>query len=240
MAHFISWTVEALKKYPSRPLFKEYVDSNDSPGWISVSYETFLEDLERSAAYWVQNLSELGVKQNDVVGLWLARLTSFVASITDRKPQTSLRITGVKYSDLAHIYGLARAGYIPEVLGASLTIPIIRDLFAKTGGKALLFEPTFANLVTDFELPSLAIPELGALPAVTSPLPPLPDVAPTDPGLIFHTSGTTSGIPKPVPETHRWIKCQAQVLWPKTWQCYSDGRPLILNNIGCVSKSNVF
>ncbi|KAJ7333444.1 acetyl-CoA synthetase-like protein [Mycena albidolilacea] len=211
MAHFISWTVEALKKYPSRPLFKEYVDSNDSPEWISVSYETFLDDLERSAAYWVQNLSELEVKQNDVVGLW---------------------ITGVKYSDLAHIYGLARAGYIPEVLGASLTIPIIRDLFAKTGGKTLLFEPTFANLVTDFELPSLAIPELGALPAVTSPLPPLPDVAPTDPGLIFHTSGTTSGIPKPIPETHRWIKCQAQVLWPKTWQCYPDGRPLILNNIG--------
>jgi acyl-coenzyme A synthetase/AMP-(fatty) acid ligase len=144
----------------------------------------------------------------------------------------SLRITGVKYSDLAHIYGLARAGFIIEVLNANCTIPIIRDLFAKTGGKALIFDRKFASLVDDLSLPSLVIPELSDLPAVSSPLPALPDVTPDDIALIFHTSGTTSGLPKPVPETHRWLKCQAQVQWPNLMQCYPDGRPLMVNNIG--------
>ncbi|KAK7052664.1 acetyl-CoA synthetase-like protein [Favolaschia claudopus] len=211
-SHFITSTLEALAKYPSRALFKQHVPQNGSPSWVSISYETFLRDLERSAAYFVETLPGLGLKQNDVVGLW---------------------ITGVKYSDLAHIYGLARAGYVPEVLNAKITIPIIRDLFAKTGGRALIFEPIFASSVgNDFELPTLPIPELSSLSTPSSALPPLPDVAPTDRGLIFHTSGTTSGIPKPIPETHRWINSHAQVLWPRTWQCYTDGRPLILNNIG--------
>ncbi|KAF8191520.1 acetyl-CoA synthetase-like protein [Mycena galopus ATCC 62051] len=215
-SHFMTSTLVALRKYPSRPLLKEYVPSNGSPSWVSVSYETFLHDLERSAAYWVQILGELGVKQNDVVGLW---------------------VTGVKYSDLATIYGLARAGFVPEVLNAKMTIPIIRSLFAKTGGKALIFDPKFANLVTaDIEFLALVNPQLGDLPAASDILPPLPEVAPTDPALIFHTSGTTSGIPKPIPETHRWIKCQAELLWPRTWQCYPDGRPLIVNNIGFFSN----
>ncbi|KAJ7886670.1 acetyl-CoA synthetase-like protein [Mycena leptocephala] len=211
MAHFMNWVLQALSKHPSRTLFKEFIHSQGSPSWVSVSYETFMQDLERSAAYWVQNLSVHGLKQNDVVGLW---------------------ITGIKYSDLAHIYGLARAGFIIEVLNANCTIPIIRDLFAKTGGKALIFDPKFTSLVDDLSLPSLVIPELSGLPGVSSPLPALPDVTPDDIALIFHTSGTTSGLPKPVPETHRWLKCQAQVQWPNLMQCYPDGRPLMVNNIG--------
>ncbi|KAF8191507.1 hypothetical protein K438DRAFT_1970497 [Mycena galopus ATCC 62051] len=69
--HFMTSTLEALKKYFSRPLIKEYVPPNGSPSWGPVSYETFLQDLEHSTAYWVQTLGALSVKQNDVVGLWV-------------------------------------------------------------------------------------------------------------------------------------------------------------------------
>ncbi|KAF7332970.1 Acetyl-CoA synthetase-like protein [Mycena venus] len=218
MPHFMTWVLEALAKYPSRTLFKELVHprSQCSPSWVSISYDTFLYDLGRSAAYWIQNLTKHGVNPNDVVGLW---------------------ITGVKYSDLVHIYGLARAGFVPQVLNANATIPIIRDLFAKTGGKVLISEPSFVSdsVDTDKDIgsPILFIPgDLSTLPAPTCPLPNLPDVAPTDRALIFHTSGTTSGVPKPIPETHRWITYQAQVLWARAFHCYPDGRPLMINNIG--------
>ncbi|KAJ7625662.1 acetyl-CoA synthetase-like protein [Roridomyces roridus] len=115
-----------------------------------------------------------------------------------------------------------------------MSIQVIRDLLFKTGGKALIFEPDFSGrLVVDGALSSLAIPEFNSLSAYESaPIPPLPDVELTDIALIYHTSGTTSGVPKPVPETHRWLKSQAQVQWPQVFQCFPDGQPLLVNNIG--------
>ncbi|KAJ7661325.1 acetyl-CoA synthetase-like protein [Mycena polygramma] len=211
--HFMTPVLEGLTKHSSRTLFKQYVpaQASTSASWVSISYATYLGDLERSAAYWVETLGRQGLKQNDVVGLW---------------------ITGVKYSDLAHIYGLARAGFVPEVLNANMTALIVRDLLAKTKGKTLIFEPNFVDRVADIGLPSIPIPDLATLQTVSSPLPALPEVTPTDVAIIFHTSGTVSGVPKPVPEPHRWVKCQAQVQWPSIFQCYRNGPQLVVNNIG--------
>jgi hypothetical protein len=63
------WVLQALTKYPTRTLFKEFDHSQSFPSWLSVSYESFLHDLERSVAYWDQDLSVHGLNQNDV-GLW--------------------------------------------------------------------------------------------------------------------------------------------------------------------------
>ncbi|KAJ6629584.1 acetyl-CoA synthetase-like protein [Mycena sp. CBHHK59/15] len=205
--------LQGLENYSSRTLFKQFVGSETSPSWFSISYKTFLENLERSAAYWVKHLSEQGLQQNDVVGLW---------------------VTGVVYSDLVHIYGLVRAGFIPEVLNAKMTVSIIADLLATTGGKALLYDTSFAGIVKDAPLTvfKLSVPDLDSLAAPSSPLPALPDVGCNDIAIIFHTSGTVSGIPKPVPETHRWLTSQAQVQWCGMWQFNTDGGPLTVNNIG--------
>jgi hypothetical protein len=70
MPHFLTWVLQALTKYPTRTLFKEFDHPQSFPSWVSVSYESFLHDLERSAAYWGQALSVHGLNQNDVVGLW--------------------------------------------------------------------------------------------------------------------------------------------------------------------------
>jgi hypothetical protein len=73
MVHFMTWVLEALAKHRSRTLVKELIHSESSespPQWISRSYETFQQDLGRSAAYWVEHLSALSLNQNDVVGLW--------------------------------------------------------------------------------------------------------------------------------------------------------------------------
>ncbi|KAJ6530077.1 acetyl-CoA synthetase-like protein [Mycena vulgaris] len=203
MVHFMQWLLPALAKHSSRILFKQFISTAPAPSWVSITYQTFLYDLERSAAYWALTLG--------VVGLW---------------------IMGAEYSDLVHVYALARAGFIPEVLSAKMTPSIVRDLLAKTGGKALVYDPTFAARVVGVPLPHQVIPALASMPPRVVPLPALPEVAPEDIALIFHTSGTTSGIPKPVPETHRWLRSQAQVHWPSIWQCYPDGRALVVNNIG--------
>ncbi|KAJ7625661.1 hypothetical protein FB45DRAFT_707622, partial [Roridomyces roridus] len=96
---------------------------------------------------------------------------------------------GTKYSDLVHIYGLARAGFVPEVLNTKMTIQVIRDLLLKTGGKALIFELSFAGFVSaNSSVSCVSIPEFSLLSTFEiSSLPPLPDVEPTDIALIFHT-----------------------------------------------------
>jgi hypothetical protein len=64
------WVLEGLSKYSSRTLFKQIDASKSPPSWHSISYKTFQDDLERSAAYWSQNLTGEGLAQQDVVGIW--------------------------------------------------------------------------------------------------------------------------------------------------------------------------
>lgn len=143
-------------------------------------------------------------------------------------------MTGARYSDLVNLYSLARAGYIPQVFSLRMTVqgrPIVFDMLASTGGKALIFDPTLVEYSADSPFPTFEIPELSTLSPVPEPLPELPDVAPTDIGIIFHTSGTTSGRPKPIPETHRWIKSQGQAQWPRVWSA-DFKTPAVINNLG--------
>ena len=51
--------------------------------------------------------------------------------------------------------------------------------------------------------------------------------------MIFHTSGTTNGRPKPVPQTHRWLVAEAEVSYKAVIQCYPEnGGQIVWNNIG--------
>lgn len=132
------------------------------------------------------------------------------------------------------IYAVSRAGFIPEVFSASYQdqgAPVIRDILATTNGKALLFDISFIDDVKGLAMPCLPIPGLQTIPEPTVTLPSLPDVDLDDMALIFHTSGTTSGRPKPVPETHRWLRCHADIQWQEMWQGNFVGQD-VFNNIG--------
>lgn len=112
--------------------------------------------------------------------------------------------------------------------------PVIHYLLEVTGGKALLYDPTLTDDVKDIShIPCIVVPDVETIPAlqVRQKLPDLPDVQDVDMGMIFHTSGTTSGKPKPVPETHRWLRCQAQVQWPGIWQGEFEKQGMF-NNLG--------
>jgi hypothetical protein len=118
------------------------------------------------------------------------------------------RIPGFTYLDLLHVYGVSRAGYTPQLFSIRLPNPaVIFELLSKTSAAALIYDDTFDSNISNCPVPrfsvsslphSLSSKELGSLP-------PLRAASPDSVMFIFHTSGSTSGTPKLVPCTGKWI-----------------------------------
>ncbi|KAF8075326.1 acetyl-CoA synthetase-like protein [Lyophyllum atratum] len=210
--------LKSLADHSERPLFKQYTGSitgsNITPSWTSISYETYLGDLNNAAAYWKIHLEELGVQNREVVGIW---------------------ITGSLYTDLVHIYAIIRAGFIPQVFSSALLSKggsVVNDLLHIRAGKAFIYDGYYAEHAQHITVPISMIPDLASIPETPHwRLQDLPHAEDDDVAIIFHTSGTTSGRPKPVPQTHKWLKCQSQVNWPGAWQG-GDGTQKRFNNLG--------
>jgi hypothetical protein len=104
-------------------------------------------------------------------------------------------LTGHQYSDLIHLYGLARAGYVPQTFSVLFSYPgqeVVRDLLAMCKGRAIIHDVKFA--VDLFDVPSFVTPDiLGIRQPVSTPLCEVVDVEETDMAMVFHTSGTTGG-----------------------------------------------
>ncbi|KAJ7611711.1 acetyl-CoA synthetase-like protein [Roridomyces roridus] len=190
MPHFLTDVLAAWEKYRDRPLFKQLVQGAEGQKtWIPITYEDFQNETDRVGRHWRATLSSQGFKSSDVIGLWA---------------------TGQKYTDLIHIYSLIRAGFIPQLFSVTYQSgEVVRDLLIACNGKALLYDPAFAVAVEGHvDLPAICLPAVDTLQSSSDPLPPLLDVAEDEPAMILHTSGTTSGKPKPVPVTHRNLKGQ--------------------------------
>ncbi|KAF7297287.1 Acetyl-CoA synthetase-like protein [Mycena indigotica] len=213
--HFMDTVLRSLDLYATRPLIKEVVGPVEARTCNIITYQAYAHDLSKAALFWWQTLSKLGVAVGDVVGLW---------------------ITGSQYPDLVHLYAISRAGFVPQVFSQKYTeqgLAVVRDLLTACEAKVLLYDPVFEGIV---QSPSLTlacqrIPPLVSLTYVDAALPSLPDVKPTDTAMIFHTSGTTSGKPKPVPESHRWFRFQA-IQWKGICQAAPFDGQDVYNNIG--------
>jgi acyl-CoA synthetase (AMP-forming)/AMP-acid ligase II len=118
------------------------------------------------------------------------------------------RIPGFTYLDLLHIYGISRAGYIPQLFIIRLPNPaVIFELISKTNAAALIYHDSFALNISNCLVPHFSV---GSLPHSQSSkelgtLPPLQAPGPDSVMFIFHTSGSTSGTPKLVSCTGKWI-----------------------------------
>lgn len=112
------------------------------------------------------------------------------------------------YSDVVNIYGMTRAGYVPQLFSLRLPSPtVVYELLAKAKAKALVFDPSFESIVKNAPVPTHHAPSLRGLEGYENePLPPYPTPKSKDDLVfIFHTSGSTSGSPKLVPCTAEWI-----------------------------------
>ncbi|KAJ7225415.1 hypothetical protein GGX14DRAFT_638581 [Mycena pura] len=171
---------------PSSPAFKlPRSDPQSSHGqdWYSVTYEQFLTDVELFARHWSRTLSGVGL--GSVVGLWIG---------------------GYTYNDVLNIYGMSRAGFVPQLFSLRLPSPdVIFELLHKADAKALVYDSDFGHVLQDCPFPAYLalVPENIDVTGCT--LPELPTPQPEDIAFYFHTSGSSGGSPKLVPCSHRWL-----------------------------------
>ncbi|KAI0790177.1 acetyl-CoA synthetase-like protein [Irpex lacteus] len=183
-----------MSRWPDSPLIRPFTGTETEYSWGLITFGEFRRDLEKTAEYYQKTLFSAGLKAGDVVGLWL---------------------TGEHVTDLVHLYGLARAGYVPELFSLKFSLP--------GQAVALVYDAHFHDIVNEITCPTL--------PDASDALQPLPDVSAEDPAIIFHTSGTTGGRPKPVPQSHKWCIAHAKYCWNGAWQGKYDTQDVV-NNIG--------
>lgn len=110
------------------------------------------------------------------------------------------------YVDVLHIYGIMRAGFVPQMFSLRLPNPsVIFELLTRSNGKALIYDMSYSDIVTDSPLPSHVAVDVRTIDVSGVPLSPLPgQVNGEDTLMILHTSGSTSGRPKLVPLSFAW------------------------------------
>ncbi|KAJ4486270.1 acetyl-CoA synthetase-like protein [Lentinula aciculospora] len=189
----ISVLESSAARFSSSPVFKVPLldaQTNQLSSWTSITYRQFHEDVLRFAAFWAKELRRQNIPQRSVIGLWYEYNT----------------IGGYTYVDVLHIYGLSRAGYIPQLFSLRLPNPeVVFELLVKANAKALIFDDTFSDIVQNCHVPIYPAPKITEVDAGSEPVPDLPVVTESDISFIFHTSGSTSGSPKLVPCNYRWL-----------------------------------
>ncbi|KAI9572866.1 acetyl-CoA synthetase-like protein [Boletus coccyginus] len=178
--------------YPSAPAFR-IPRSDPTTGqvhdWLSISYRQFKRDVEYTARYYRRLLKSVGLTDNSVVGLWLG---------------------GMTYQDVLHIYGISRAGYIPQLFSIRLPNPdVVLELLRKQHARALIYASEFTRATSNFPLPSFLAIEKDKMEPCSEELPPLSPKNGDQTVFVFHTSGSTSGSPKLVPCSQRWMSAIA-------------------------------
>lgn len=111
------------------------------------------------------------------------------------------------YTDACHIYGLARAGFIPQLCSLRLPNPdVIFELLQKAKAKALVYEASFMPDLSNAPFPVHVAVDAHNVDLSSAPLPRLPQIASgQETAMIFHTSGSTSGCPKLIPCSYAWL-----------------------------------
>jgi acyl-CoA synthetase (AMP-forming)/AMP-acid ligase II len=192
--------------YSSSPAFKvpRFSARNETVQWQSITYRQFHDDVEIFARYWMRVLSVQGISRKSVVGLWYAH---FCASVSIVLTVCYSRLGGMTYTDVLHIYGVSRAGFIPQLFSLRLPSPeVIFELMRKANAKALIFDASFESALHHSPVPVFLAANINTVDVANERLPKIPLISSGDDTVfIFHTSGSTSGSPKLVPCSYAWL-----------------------------------
>lgn len=215
---------ESAARFGTAPAFKvPLIDSQSKEilRWENISYSQFLSDVEHSARYWSQRLAADGIASRSTVGVWLVTTHPRASVVPMLTPFD--RLGGMTYVDVLHIYGIMRAGFVPQMFSLRLPNPsVIFELLSRSCGKALVYDASFSDIVTDGPIPTYMAFDIRTSDVSGVYLPPLPkEVNGEDPLLILHTSGSTSGRPKLVPLSYAWWDFGLQ----KSAQCTKPYNP---------------
>jgi acyl-coenzyme A synthetase/AMP-(fatty) acid ligase len=138
-------------------------------------------------------------------------MVKFIFRSLETLSSTYLRLGGMTYADVLHIYGVSRAGYIPQLFSLRLPSPIVvSELLEKANACALICDPSFASLSAETSVSVHIAVGIDKMGEGSFPLPCLPRTYEgNDIAFVFHTSGSTSGSPKLVPCSYTWLDTAA-------------------------------
>lgn len=126
---------------------------------------------------------------------------------------------GVDYYDATLIFGLSRAGYIPELISFSITTPeAVYDMAQRAESKILIYDSLMEDAIflTPSPIPTHiyepkkhqeALQIYLSTEARDVEIPNLSELTSNPDAVVYilHTSGSTSGRPKLVPWTYQWV-----------------------------------
>ena len=192
------------RKYPDAKAF--LTPKLDSTGrveeWRPISYTQFHREVELFARHWRRVLGNSGIPTRSVIGMWYAchfEACSYLSSMY-------YRLIGSTYLDVLHLYAISRAGYVPQLFSIRLLNPVaIYELLLKANAAALIYDSSFESVLGDCHVPRHRVLKSTLVEDVPEALPSIWDSQEDDLALIFHTSGSTSGSPKLVPQSYRWL-----------------------------------
>jgi acyl-coenzyme A synthetase/AMP-(fatty) acid ligase len=96
----------------------------------------------------------------------------------------------------------------------SLRLPnpeVVYELLRKANARALVYDACFESVLSDCSLPvyqALRTSEIASVDEELEPIVPITNE--NEAAFIFHTSGSTSGSPKLVPCSYRWLNTVVQ------------------------------
>ncbi|KAJ7581169.1 hypothetical protein C8J56DRAFT_1057168 [Mycena floridula] len=145
--------------------------------------------LDSSRGHYGSKFSELEFPPGSVIGVWLS---------------------GNKYTDLVHNLGISAAGYIPQLFSVYWShSQLVFNMLLTSGAKALVLDSTVAEDIQGCPTIDISTIDIPALPETSgkrlysghSSF----QAVKNDVVFMMHTSGSTSGVPKIIPWTNRWI-----------------------------------
>lgn len=198
---------DSAARYPTRPVFKIPVPpTNDTTAreWTDITYAQFVEDIDFYARFWTHRLTISGMPSGTIIGLWY----DYFRSPSPTMLTIMSRVGGFEYVDILHIYGLTKAGYIPQLFPGRLpNSAVIFELMEMAGAKALIhtadFGPVAESPVPTYVVQTLNSNDVKDVPHLSPPTrqPGLDDIV-----VIYHTSGSTGRLPKLVRCSYRWLE----------------------------------
>ncbi|GJJ14468.1 hypothetical protein Clacol_008732 [Clathrus columnatus] len=147
-------------------------------------------------------------------------------------------MSGLLYQDFVHLFGLIKAGFIPQILNLKVrSVEIATEYFKRSNITYIIHASTApvdqfkddifqAHKIIDMkEFQSYKISEDDVLAK--------PEESGDDTIMIYHTSGSTSGKPKPVPYIRKWVDANSR----KRTHGIADGKEIGIGVNGIIHLS---
>ncbi|KAJ7624677.1 hypothetical protein FB45DRAFT_980034 [Roridomyces roridus] len=154
--------------------------------WVDVTVAVFSSEVDQVACTLLADLQAKEIPSRSVIGM-----------LMDGRP----------YLDFVYTIALSRLGYVPLMIPPrSMDESIISELMRKAETKAIVYDASLVSSITNYALAATRITPINDIACDSSSLPSIQDLpSDTDVCFIYLTSGSTSGSPKLVPITQRFV-----------------------------------